>query len=156
MKKVFLFAAVTFVLALVFAFLSFKFDRNTIASVYNVSGIMFSVGMGLLVTFKLDGVRNRVYIEKIRNNISLLEKSFIAWFVVSTAIFTFYDCIPDKHIDLWKVSTLNLNCLANCFTLFFILVAIIYYVVNFLEVQKLNNDIFDRINKETSKDKQKF
>lgn len=43
--------------------------EGLISTLYNVSGIMFSIGLGLIVSFNLSGIRNREYIKEIRKNI---------------------------------------------------------------------------------------
>lgn len=35
--------------------------EGLISTLYNVSGIMFSIGLGLIVSFNLSGIRNREY-----------------------------------------------------------------------------------------------
>lgn len=44
--------------------------EGLISTLYNVSGIMFSIGLGLIVSFNLSGIRNREYIKEIRKNIA--------------------------------------------------------------------------------------
>ena len=39
--------------------------EGLISTLYNVSGIMFSIGLGLIVSFNLSGIRNREYIKEI-------------------------------------------------------------------------------------------
>ena len=60
--------------------------EGLISTLYNVSGIMFSIGLGLIVTFNLSGIRNREYIKEIRKNIANIRNIFISYFATSTLI----------------------------------------------------------------------
>ena len=53
--------------------------EGLISTLYNVSGIMFSIGLGLIVTFNLSGIRNREYIKEIRKNIANIRDIFISY-----------------------------------------------------------------------------
>lgn len=63
-----------FLLILITGGFSYMLDtplkEGLISTLYNVSGIMFSIGLGLIVSFNLSGIRNREYIKEIRKNIA--------------------------------------------------------------------------------------
>lgn len=61
--------------------------EGLISTLYNVSGIMFSIGLGLIVSFNLSGIRNREYIKEIRKNIANIRDIFISYFIISTLIY---------------------------------------------------------------------
>lgn len=63
--------------------------EGLISTLYNVSGIMFSIGLGLIVSFNLSGIRNREYIKEIRKNIANIRDIFISYFIISTLIYIY-------------------------------------------------------------------
>lgn len=133
-----------FLIAIVLSWFNFEFSHQTISSLYNVLGIIFSIGMGLLITFRLDGIKNTSYVRDIRANVGYIRNCFIIYFAISTVIYMFYQKVPAYSYK----SYIDTSLIANQFTTYFLAFSMIYFVVNFLAIQKLNEDIFDRINKE--------
>lgn len=133
-----------FLIAIVLSLFGFEYSHQTISSLYNVLGIIFSIGMGLLITFRLDGIKNTSYVRYIRSNVRHIRNCFIIYFAISTIIYMGYPKIPAYNYKSYIDTTL----IANQFTTYFIAFSMIYFVVNFLAIQKLNEDIFDRINKD--------
>ena len=129
-------------------FINKQLDEFFMNTIYTVAGIMFSIGIGLVATFSLHGIKNPSYVKTIRKNLNCVRNSFIRYFSISTILY-----IADKYIkdDLnsliifsFKEFSFNFN-----FSLFAVLVmfyAIFYYIINFLAMQKLNDDIFDKLN----------
>ena len=133
-----------FLLILIASIFGYMLDmplkEGLISTLYNVSGIMFSIGLGLIVSFNLSGIRNREYIKEIRKNIANIRDVFISYFVVSTLI---YIGIIDFR---YKSFYIKIDC--SIFACILLLFSIIYFTINFLSIQKLNDEIFDRITEE--------
>jgi len=109
---------------------------------------MFSVGIGLIVTFNPSGVKNKDYLRELRSNIQNIRNSFLLHFCLLSVYFIINQYVADKKHDLHIKTPIEIT---FSFSIFFCLLMIyssIYFVVNFLEIQKLNNDIFDKLNKE--------
>lgn len=119
------------------------FFSNTI---YTVSGIIFSVGFGLIVTFNMSGVKNKKYLIQLRGVINQVRNSFLKYFFISTLSFIVDYYLRQKHINITVLKfydsciELNWSVLSGVLMIF----SIVYYIVNFLEIQKLNNDILDK------------
>ena len=142
-RLIFTFVSV-FLIAIFLSWFNFEFSHQTISSLYNVLGIIFSIGMGLLITFRLDGIKNISYVRDIRGNVRYIRNCFIIYFAISTVSYMFYQKIPHYNYK----SYIDTALIANQFTTYFIAFSMIYFVINFLAIQKLSEDIFDRINKE--------
>ena len=97
---------------------------NLVNTIYTISGIMFSIGMGVICTFNPSGIKNENVYSIIENNIFKVRSSFLFYFALSTIL----------------VITQ-----AKIFTLVMSIIAIIYYIINFQAIQKLNLDIAKRI-----------
>lgn len=118
------------------------------STIFTIAGIMFSVGIGLVVTFNPGGVKNRDYVRILRQNITSIRNSFLLHFTLLSVYFIINQYVADKkhdiHIHLYYDLTFS-------FSIFFCLLMIyssVYFIINFIEIQKLNNDIFDKINNE--------
>ncbi len=144
MKKTILWTPLLTLATLVSSPLSGKVEA-VLPTLYTVSGIVFAIGMGLIVSFSLHGIQNRDYIESIRENIYRVRRSFIMFFSCSTLCYLLHQYIPTLPIQLFD---LKLILHPNLFTCFLIILSIAYFIVNFIEIQNLNDDIFDRLLKE--------
>lgn len=141
------------ILLLVFILISFicKIDLNDffMNTIYTVSGIMFSIGLGLVVTFNLQGIKNKTYIQKIRGNLKEVRNTYIYHFCLSTIYFILDKYFRDiKHsiIDIPISDSIYIQFNLAVFLGLLMFYSIIYFIINFLALQKLNDDIFDKVN----------
>lgn len=127
------------------------FFMNTI---YTVSGIMFSIGLGLIVTFNIQGIKNKTYIKKIRQNLKDVRNTYILYFTISTICFVIDKYLREVDNAIIKGSIISIN-LTSSFILNFnvavflgllMFYSILYFIINFLAIQDLNDDIFDKLN----------
>lgn len=118
------------------------------STIFTIAGIMFSVGIGLIVTFNPAGVKNRGYIRELRANIANIRNSFLIHFGLLSTYFIINQYVANKKFDLHFHFHFDF---VFSFSIFFCLLMIyssIYFIVNFIEIQKLNNDIFDKLTNE--------
>ena len=143
--RVFLILILFIIISLVCSVHPDDFFVNTI---FTISGIMFSVGLGLIVTFSIGGVKNKKYIRLLRSNINKVRNSFLQYFLLSTICFTLDYYLRQKGLNIAaidvKYTQFELNW--SVFFCLLMLYSIFYYIINFIEIQKLNNDIFDKTN----------
>ncbi len=128
--------------------LSWRPDTFLLSTLYTVCGIMFSIGLGLIVTFNMAGVKNKTYINIIRKNLKSIRDSFLRYFIISTTCLVLGQYL--NGVDI-KFAVKGIGITISPAMLFFslILYSIIFFVINFLEVQRLSQDIFDKISQET-------
>lgn len=119
------------------------------AAVFNVSGIMFSLGLGLIVTFNTGGIKNKEYVRGIRENLRSLRKTFIIYFAVTVACYIIEEFLKSHGNVISHFIFLERSYSVNwsAFLCVFMIYSIVYFICNFLEIQKFNNDIFDELNK---------
>ncbi|GAB7141312.1 hypothetical protein RsTz2092_12840 [Deferribacterales bacterium RsTz2092] len=142
MKKTIL--RIFFVIAVTVLFgslLNITFSEGFISTIYNVSGIVFSIGLGLIVSFSIDGVKERDHIITIRKNIRNVRSAFIKYFVMATFVYLFYSHIPNQAIQIKNI-TIKFD--SSWLAVIFILFSILYFIRNFIDIQKLKDDIFDK------------
>jgi hypothetical protein len=111
---------------------------------------MFSVGLGLIVTFNISGIKNKQHIKQLRTNIDTVRNSFLKYFLVSTVCYILDYYLRQKELNITAVNIKNFQSELNWSVLFCILMlySIVYYIINFIEIQRLNNDIFDKTNEQ--------
>ncbi len=118
---------------------------SVVSTLYTVVGIMFSVGIGLIVSFNLQGVRNVKFIRTVRGGLNKVRNWYIALFAISTVLFVFYEYFrPVSTVAFWDIHfSFNLSALTSGILLY----SIFYFIINFLSIQKLSYDVFDEVNK---------
>lgn len=113
-------------------------------TVYTVSGIMFSIGMGVLCTLNPDKIKNDTYYKAIKANVLDVRDSYLIYFFIISFIYLIYQIYPEanfiKSFDRFQI-TLNLA----FSTLFINILGILYFIANFMQIQKLGFDISDRV-----------
>ena len=124
-------------------------NNALLSTLYTVCGIMFSIGLSLIVTFNLSNIRNKNYLNTIKNNLKYIRNSFMWYFAIATLAFISENYLPAENLNLYIFQTAKGIQLSWWFIFFvLILFAIFYFIVNFIALQKLNADIYDKINEE--------
>ena len=146
MKK--LTAKLFFLVLFIVIILNFSISPNIISPIYTVSGIMFSIGFALIITFNMSGVKNADHIRYIRKELLSIRTNFLVHFFISTMAFMASQNM--KKFDYMINYKGYFYFTYHIDTLFCVLIlsSVFYFIVTFLRVHKLSNDIFDRILKE--------
>lgn len=122
-------------------------SANLLNALFTISGIMFAIGLGLIVSFSPEGVKNPSYIQKIRQTVNEVRNNFLMEFMVVCLVYIL-STLPFFTQEIVITESLTIN-----FLIFFglqLAMSIFYFSLNFLSIQKLKNDIFDVILKEKS------
>jgi len=136
-KKFFRFIIIISLTLLIGSILGGAFREGVLGTLYSVSGIVFSIGMGLIISFNLGGVRESDHIFFIRKNLTQVRKSFIIEFALSTFFYISHPYLPDIEFSYIKF-------IWTYFSALLILSSITYFVKNFIAIQHLKDEIFDR------------
>lgn len=123
-------------------------DAFFMSTIFTISSIMFSIGLGLVVTINLNGIRNRDYIKKIRRNINEVRNSFILLFLFSASCYILSQYVAFNGVSIELIENFKIPFIFSIFVCLSIIYCICYFIVNFLALQKLTNDISDEINEE--------
>lgn len=141
MKKIVIYLLISAILAgLLSFFSSVSVSDAVLNTIYTVAGVIFSVGMSIAITPKTEKVTNVRMRAEIRLSYQVVRDSFMYLFGVSTMLFIL--------TKVWEMPHYPSFCDIMC-TLF-ILLTIIYYIHNFVELQKLGLQIEDQVLKEES------
>ncbi len=148
MKKRLLLSIVVILLSIgVSTFSPIGVGESFLNTIYTVAGIMFSIGMGVICTFNPDRIKNNSYLSEIRRNISTIRSSYIHYFTISSTSFLASQIFPNLR-QPWLIRDYQIVFDLPTTVLVINLLGIIYYISNFLAIQKLNFQITDRINSE--------
>ncbi|MDV3814171.1 hypothetical protein CMU15_00300 [Elizabethkingia anophelis] len=130
--------------------LKLNYSEVFMNTLYTVLGIMFSIGLGLVVTFNLSGVKNRQFIIAIRNNLKTLRSLYISYFTISTFFYLIESQLRAKDNNVIRIidnSKIKLEFDFSTFTVCLLFYSIIYCIINMIDLQKLSESIFDETNK---------
>lgn len=118
---------------------SFALEEK-ISTLYAVSGIMFSIGMSIIVTSSFVKVRNKNIRQRIIQAYNKVRNSYIIFFI---AISIFYMFIEKDSSPLCIYRSISFN--YSYFVGALIASSIVFFIVNFLDIQRLNREIEEAI-----------
>lgn len=122
-----------------------RIDLTFVNTLYTVSGIMFSIGMGVICTFNPDKIKNRNFFKLVKENIIRVRNSYLFFFGLISVLYLVY--LINPNFEYIKESNyISIRFTMSLFMLSQSILVIIFFIVNFLEIQKLNFDISERIN----------
>lgn len=122
-----------------------KMNQAIVPTIYTLSGIMFSIGMGIVCTFNPSSIKNQQVFQRIKTNIINVRDSFLIYFLLSTSTFLMSQVCERSYLS---VMDLVVAFDPKIFALLFSLVSILYFIINFLTIQRLIFDIAERVMKE--------
>lgn len=123
-----------------------KQDADFPGIIFSVSGILFSIGISLIVTFNFQGIKNEKFIRSLRKNLYSVRNNYIVYFVISTA--AYLASIYWKQVCIIHIINIYFNFSISSFACTIIIFSIAYYIANFVAVHKLKDQLFDQILKE--------
>ena len=121
-------------------------DKEVIGTLFTVVGVIFSVGMSLIISVSSTGVKNKDARAIFRSQLSQIRTRFIIVFVLLSL---FFILLPKdgstELIGLWKIKSVTIKLSSNIFQVSCLLLSILYYIVNFYSIQSSLYDLQDRI-----------
>lgn len=117
------------------------FSAAYFSTIFNLIGIMFSVAFSQLLSFSFSEVTNDDFVRIHRGQLHKIQNIFIVLFILSTLCFYFSD---KCHLQFsFKVIKFTMRSFLGCFEGY----VISHYIVNFVSLVKLKNEIDDLIRK---------
>lgn len=125
---------------------SYNIDKEVIGTLFTVVGVIFSVGMSLIISVSSTGVKNKDARSIFRSQLSQIRTRFITVFVLLSL---FYILLPKdsntESIELWQIKDAAIRLSFNVFQVSCLLLSIVYYIVNYYSIQTSLYDLQDRI-----------
>lgn len=119
-------------------------SSGIVSTLYAISGIMFSIGMSLIITSNTAEVKNLRAKKIIRKEMRIVRNHYLSCFaLVSVMYIALFSKIEDpkttEFIPIYKNLVLNYSDLMVIVMAY----SIFYFTVNFLTLQRLNTQIED-------------
>lgn len=112
---------------------------SKISTLYAISGIMFSIGMSIIVTSSFAKVRNKKIRERIHKSYNLVRNSYIYYFLFVSLLYIIQDGNQTYH--LYKQLCFDYSIFVGLCMIF----SIIFFVINFIDLQHLNRQIEEEL-----------
>lgn len=149
MKKILVGIVICFVIAVInFHANLLHISWNSVETLYTVVGVMFSVGMSLIISVSTNNVHNIEAKKDIRKRMKIVTNNYVISFVVITFFFIIFNenCVQQDTdlLSIYKWIAIN----KTDFITMLSAMGLIYYVVNFMTIQGMNREIEDIIDQE--------
>lgn len=153
MKKCIIALAVSVLLGFI---IRLNIPASLMTTLFTVVGIMFSVGMSLVVTMSTQNIHNKQAKGIVQETINNLLKNYIFCFLLMTAIFAVSMFFKAENVDGFLACDFNLFKLDLRFNYAFSVLlysgySIVYYIFNMRETREQNFKI-ERIIEDESKE----
>lgn len=127
-----------------------QIGTSVLAAFFTVAGIVFSIGLSLIVSFNMAGLENPIFIKDIRLNLNILKNKYLIYFGFSSSIYLLNEIFSTqsascKIFTLYEFSDYKIQFNLGLLTCLSFIFSIIHSVCNMLSTQKLNHDIFDEV-----------
>lgn len=138
--NIILFLAISIAMA---SFASKPPNSALLNTIYTVSGIMFSIGMGVLCTLNPDRIKNDSFYKAIKSNLLEVRNSYLVYFFIISGMYLLYQIFPDAGLVV-KLSKISIVFNLAFAAMFLNILGILYFISNFMAIQKLGFNISDR------------
>ena len=146
--KIIIVLFVSFAIAVVFpTFLnSIVVDESVISTLFTIVGIIFSVGMSLIISVSTSGVKNKEARSVFRKQLSDIRFRFIATFIILTTLYIILPIGNNKEVcDIAQIRDVTIRISNHFFMVICLFAGIIYYIVNYYSIQSSIYELEDRI-----------
>ncbi len=144
-KKLLISSTIFLVLSIICAsFFENDPKESFLNTVYTISGIMFSIGMGVLCTLNPDKIKNDVYYRAIKENVISVRNSYITYFSLISAFYLIFQLYPVLRLDLFTIKDIVITMKISYVAILLNILGILYFIANFIEIQRLGFEISDK------------
>ena len=121
-------------------------DKSVISTLFTIVGIIFSVGMSLIISVSTSGVKNKEARSVFRKQLSDIRFRFIAFFIILTILYIILPIDNNKEIlNIAQICDVTIRISSHFFMVICLFAGIIYYIVNYYSIQNSVYELEDRI-----------
>lgn len=130
--------------------------KDVLNVLYGIVGVLFSVGMSLIIAFTAKDIVNNELKRLLRKSMHQVRNNFLWIFFISTFFYVTFSIIGTKNcfsIHLFETEPyeLTLTFSVSVSVLGILLYSTIALVSNYMDIQNFYEDIEDQIQRETNK-----
>lgn len=149
----------TIIAAFLCVFLScvpIKIPKDALNVLYGIVGVLFSVGMSLIIAFTAKDIVNSELKKILRKSMHQVRNNFLWIFFISTLFYVVFSIVGENSqfsIHFFKIESYELTVTfsVSVAVLGILIYSTIALVSNYMDIQGFYEDIEDRIQNETNK-----
>ena len=126
--------------AISLSYLPFSINDSSMAVLYTVSGIMFSLGLSQIMSFSFSEIPNDSYVEQFRVQLRSIRRSFFILFAIGSLFLLFKD---ERYLIRWQFFRLDTHSVVSSYQLF----CLFYFAQNFGAMHHIKEEIEDQLRK---------
>lgn len=141
------------VFCLLMAFIPVHPTDTTLNILYGIIGVLFSVGMSLIIAFNGPNIVNSELKTQLRDNMHNVRNNFLFVFFLCSLFYIGFSLLKDdwKQMDIVKNEEMHIYCTWAMSVLSILIYSIIALISNYVQIQQFYEDVEDKIHKENSK-----
>lgn len=129
------------IISVAIASFGISFSHDYFNTMFNVIGIMFSIAISQILSFSFSGVTNDDFVRQHRDQLNRIRNTFIILFAFAALCFILSSKITNEYkVKIFKFS---FNAFFGTYNIF----CLIYFIINFIGLSNLKNEIDDLIRK---------
>ena len=143
-------------LCIILSCIPLDIPKDALNVLYGIVGVLFSVGMSLIIAFTAKDIVNVELKKLLRQSMHQVRDNFLWIFFVSTFFYVVFSIIGENWkytIHLFKIEyyEFNITFYASVAVLGILLYSTIALVSNYIDIQRFYEEIEDKIQKGTNK-----
>ena len=140
------------VICMLFALVPMQPTETTLNILYGIIGVLFSVGMSLIIAFNGSSIVNPDLKEQLRENMHKVRNNFLFIFFICSLYYIGFSLLKEewKQIDIVKNESMHICCTWSMSVLSILVYSVIALISNYIQIQQLYEDIEDMIHKENN------
>lgn len=143
-------ALIAVVVCVILSIVPIEVKDGTLNIFYALVGVIFSVGMSLIISFNGSAIENAELRAEIRTNVHDIRNNFLAIFLISSALYCAYSLLSDNlHVIKTKpCEGISIHFTWSLSVLMFHIYSMVALISNYIDIQRLYENIEDRIIRE--------
>lgn len=138
------------VICLLMSLIPIQPTDTTLNILYGIIGVLFSVGMSLIIAFNGSNIVNPELKAQLRDNMHNVRNNFLFVFLVCSMFYIGFSLLKTEwqKIDVVKTEDLHIYCTWATSVLTMLIYSIIALISNYVQIQQFYEDIEDKIHEE--------
>lgn len=141
------------VVCILFALVPMQPTEITLNILYGVIGVLFSVGMSLIIAFNGSNIVNPDLKEQLRENMHKVRNNFLYIFFFCSLYYIVFSLLKNewKQIDIIKNENMHIYCTWAMSVLSILVYSVIALISNYIQIQQFYEEIEDKVQEENKK-----
>lgn len=140
------------VICLLMSLIPIQPTDTTLNILYGIIGVLFSVGMSLIIAFNGSSIVNPDLKAQLRDNMHRVRNNFLFVFFICSVFYIGFSLLKTEwqKVDIVKNENMHIYCTWSMSVLSMLIYSIIALISNYVQIQQFYEDVEDKIHEEKS------